>query len=102
VANPDFHSFDVATGRSQATDDLRLRPRVSAAGSPAWRAAVKMPHKLRDLYFTATRTNSADRGCYPGHGPLLEVGVDGRKKFPRSRPAPGPQTHPAVGGEFVE
>jgi hypothetical protein len=95
LEDPAFKSFDTTQGRPRRQDDLRLRPEtLSQPGSPAKGTAVEMPKLLRDLYFKATGTVSQDRGCYPATGPRLQVGVDGRKMFPRMRPGPDVDTHP--------
>ena len=88
LENPEFRSFDVATGRPRRSDDFRLD-----AGSPAKDCVVEMPQVLRDMYKAATGTVSTDRGCYPFTGARLKVGVDGRKVYPRTRPGPVLDTH---------
>jgi hypothetical protein len=96
---PQFRSFDTATGDRHQGDDLRLQPRPDKfdPATQPWRVAVTMPDSLRELYEEATTTPSEDRGCYPSNGARLAVGVDGRKKFPRSRrPHIGLETHPPI------
>jgi hypothetical protein len=89
--DPMFKSFDNVTGMPHTRDDLRLRLHP---GSNAKDAAVEMPAELHDLYVEATGTEPADRGCYPSTGARLQVGVDGRRVFPRMRPGPVPGTNP--------
>lgn len=97
--DPEFRSFDTATGDRHPGDDLRLQPRpddFDPATQP-WRVAVTMPDSLGELYEEATSTPSEDRGCYPSNGARLAVGVNSRKKFPRPRrPHIGPETHPPI------
>jgi hypothetical protein len=98
LSNPDFRSFNTATGAPRRSDDLRPRRRTPAddPDSPAWRAAVTMPDPLPEFFLAATGTASADRGCFPSTGARFKVGVDGRKVYPRPRPGPVKGTHHPV------
>jgi predicted Rdx family selenoprotein len=91
LEDPAFKSFDTVTGTPHRGDDLRLRFHPK---SPAKGTAVPMPQELHDMYAEATGTEPADRGCYPWTGAHLQVGVDGRRVYPRMRPGPHPDTHP--------
>lgn len=37
---------------------------------------------LRELYAAATGSSPRDRGCFPGDGSRLRVGVDERRVYP--------------------
>ena len=91
LEDPMFKSFDSVTGMPHTRDDLRLRLHPQ---SNAKDAAVEMPADLHDLYVAATGTEPADRGCYPSTGARLQVGVDGRRVFPRTGSGPVPDTNP--------
>jgi len=90
LADPLFHSFDVATGHPGRHDDLRLRSR---ADSPTKGKAVSMPHELTQKFSSLAEGHTADRGCYPSTGALMRVGVGGRRWFPFRPPRPGSATH---------
>jgi hypothetical protein len=91
LADPVFKSFDTVTGTPHWHDDLRLR--LSPEG-PAKGTAVGMPDELNDMYSAALGEEPTDRGCYPSTGARLQVGVDGRRVFPRIGMLPLPGSHP--------
>jgi hypothetical protein len=73
-----------ADGTPDPQDDLR-----PAAGSPAASAAAPLPPDLQELdnSLEATPAAPAPAGCYRLNSQPLQVGVDGRCRFPRV-PAP--------------
>jgi hypothetical protein len=79
LADPRFLHL-AADGTPDPQDDLRL-----AADSPAASVAAPLPSDLQDLdnSLEATPTAPAPAGCYGLDSQPLQVGVDGRCRFPR-------------------
>jgi hypothetical protein len=83
------HSIDVeplfrliaADGNPQETDDLRLQPK-----SPARKHGVDLPADLAAFDPGVSPSASRDIGCFPFGSTELEVGVDGRRQFPATKP----------------
>jgi hypothetical protein len=99
LGDPVFKSFDTATGAPHRRDDLRLR---LCPESPAKGTAVGMSDELNAMYSAAVGEDPTDRGCYPSTGARLQVGVDGRRVFPRIRMLPVPDTHPGGDAPVVD
>jgi hypothetical protein len=81
LADPNFQHL-AADGTPNPQDDLRL-----TAGSPAESAAITLPSDLQHLdSLEATPTTSEPAGCYRLDSQPLQVGVDGRHRFPGAPP----------------